>query len=184
MRSAHSVQERATTSLSRLWSWATRGQHVEIDGLGSWQPLTSLIWSISHLYGQWYPTVELVMPFVRTWDETEEKELQLDLYELSKFHNYAVGGVRSFVLDGKKQLPTVLHSAGNQLNPCSCGCRSPLSIQRLEQKGLIATVVPLPASQRHRGVSMQHARYLHPCEMFVLNGGPPDRFPSAQPLLG
>ena len=121
-----------------------------------------------------FSKVGSVMPFVHSLSVVELQELELTLYELNKFEEFAVGGVANSYLNMEAVLPTCLHSAGNQLYHCKCGCRPPFSLQRLASKGLYGVLVPLPEVVRHCNVIMRKCRYLHPREMFLLNGGCPD----------
>ena len=121
-----------------------------------------------------YACIGQVMPFVREWPDMDVQQLTLSLYEMSKFEAYAPRGIQGSSLNLQSTLPTCLHSAGNQLYPCQCGCRAALSIERLAKDGLHATLVLFGTSERHMGTDMPHARYLHPQEMFLLNGGNPE----------
>ena len=120
-----------------------------------------------------WKTIGKVMPNWQNWPEDQHEQLQLTLYELDKFHRYVKGGVERCYVDDAKILPTCLHSAGNQLYPCRCGCRGPLSIERLSDRGLYGVLVPLKDTVFHEGINMRQARYLHPAEMYLLNGGDP-----------
>lgn len=115
-----------------------------------------------------------LMPELKVWPKFEQDQLVLNLYELSKYHAFATGGIQAcyFKKDGK--LPTLLHSAGNALYTCSCGCRAALSDARLQARGLIGVLIPLGTFERHMNIDMQHCRYLHPLEMWCLMGGLPD----------
>ena len=115
--------------------------------------------------------VEHVLPTPMLLEPTELSQLQLSLYELSKFHEFACGGIQKLMLNGKSQLPTCLHSAGNQLYPCRCGCHKGFSLQRLQSKGLYGTLIGLHNGEIHNGIFMEHCRYLHPDEMLALHGG-------------
>lgn len=120
-----------------------------------------------------YQVVGHVMPRLMPWPESDMQQLRLNLYELSKFHEFAVGGVEALYFDVSGKCPTLLHSAGNQLYACQCGCRGPLSLQRISTKGLVGVLVPLGTTQVHCQKVMEHCRYLHPEEMWVLMGGMP-----------
>ena len=120
-----------------------------------------------------YRKVKEVMPVIRPWPQSECTQLELSLYELTKFGEYTRGGIEKCYLDGEGVLPTVLHSAGGQLYPCKCGCRPALSISRLEQRGLFCTLIPSEATVYHENVHRRLCRYLHPTEAFFLNGGSP-----------
>ena len=116
--------------------------------------------------------VGLVMPYVLDWPDALP-QLELTLYELAKFYAYAAGGISKAFLDLKAILPTLLHSCGNQLYACRCGCRGPLSLTRLSQSGLYGTLVPLEGFVWHENQHMQKSRYFHPLEMYLLQGGDP-----------
>ena len=115
--------------------------------------------------------IENVLPSPMMLMPDEMAQLQLSLYELSKFHEFAAGGIQHLMLNGKGQLPTCLHSAGNQLYPCKCGCHKGFSLKRLQAKGLFGTLVGIHTGEIHNGIYMEHCRYLHPDEMFALHGG-------------
>ena len=120
-----------------------------------------------------FQTIGQVMPSVIDWSSAEMEQLKLSLYELGKFDEFVKGGIEHSYIDLHSQLPTVLHSNGNQLYPCSCGCRPGLSLQRLKERGLFGTIIPLPTLVSHGGRWRYEARYLHPKEVFLLNGGLP-----------
>ena len=117
--------------------------------------------------------VQQVMPFARRWNDQHIQQLSLNLYELAKFDAYAPGQIQGSFLKADSSMPTSLHSAGNQMYPCQCGCRGALSEARLSQDGLHATLIPMEGCTKHLGKMMPHARYLHPQEMFLLNAGDP-----------
>ena len=114
-----------------------------------------------------------LIPAFGTWHQFDQAQLELNLYELSKYYQYAAGGMEAVWIKLAEQLPTLLHSAGNQMYTCACGCRAALSENRLKQKGLVGTLIPLATCQKHMNQTMQHARYLHPVEMWALMGGSP-----------
>lgn len=121
---------------------------------------------------QW-KTVGKVIPKWQQWPEDHQEQIQLTLYELDKFHQFVKGGIDKCFVNDSKTLPTCLHSAGNQLYPCKCGCRGPLSLERLAERGLYGVLVPSNNTIHHDGKVLQLARYLHPAEMYLLNGGDP-----------
>ena len=120
-----------------------------------------------------WKTIGKVMPAWQQWSEEEQQQIQLNLYELNKFHDFVKGGIEKCYVDDSKVLPTCLHSAGNQLYKCRCGCRGPLSLERMADRGLFGVLVPLKTTILHEGIHMREARYLHPAEMYLLNGGDP-----------
>ena len=120
------------------------------------------------------PTVHDLMTEVKLWPQFEQAQLTLNLYELSKYHAYTKGGIQCAYLNRDGKLPTLLHSAGNALYTCACGCRAALSEARLKERGLVGVLVPLGTSQVHMNIDMEHCRYLHPIEMWCLMGGLPE----------
>ena len=121
-----------------------------------------------------YCKIQDIMPFIRHWPEDHHEQLQLTLYELAKYYQYATGGIESHYIKMDGTLATCLHSAGNQLYACRCGCRGPFTLQRLASKGLFATLIPLKETIKHADQWMRHCRFLHPSEMMMLQGGNPD----------
>ena len=119
------------------------------------------------------PVVRDLMPVMHTWPEHEQAQISLNLYELAKYYSYASGGIANAFLQPDGKLPTLLHSTGNALYDCSCGCRPALSEARLQNRGLIGILVPTGGSQVHMNQVMEHCRYLHPEEMWCLMGGMP-----------
>ena len=120
------------------------------------------------------PRVSDLLTEVKVWPKFEQTQIELNLYELSKYHAYTNGGIQAAAYlntDGK--LPTLLHSAGNALYTCACGCRAALSESRLKSRGLVGVLVPLGTTQVHMNIEMEHCRYLHPQEMWCLMGGLP-----------
>eukprot|EP00438_Fugacium_kawagutii_P006883 Skav204952 [mRNA] locus=scaffold3104:103375:107907:- [translate_table: standard] len=120
-----------------------------------------------------FRTVGSVLPYIKEWEPSEDQQLRLTVMELERYYDYAVGGVNTHFLNKDTSLPTVLHSAGNQMTPCACGCRPALSLNRLHERGLVGTLVPLGTYRQRGHEQMQESRYLHPSEMLLLNGGSP-----------
>ena len=118
-------------------------------------------------------TISEVMPFIKKWDSKDEDQIHLSLYELAKFYQFATGGIESQYIKMNGMLATCLHSAGNQLYACRCGCRGPFTLERLANKGLFATLIPLDETVYHMNQHMRNCRYLHPVEMMILQGGNP-----------
>ena len=118
--------------------------------------------------------VGLVMPYVREWPSEDLQQLELSLYELSRYYSLAASGIQKAFLDLKAQLPTLLHSCGNQLYDCQCGCRKALSPERIASRGLFGTIVSLGGFIRHENQNLQRSRYFHPKEMYLLQGGVPN----------
>ena len=71
----------------------------------------------------------------------------------------------------RAQLPTALHSWGNQLYACRCGCRTiGFSTYRLESKGLWEPLVRVEGYTLVEGTEVPNFRHLHPSEVAILRG--------------
>ena len=120
------------------------------------------------------PTVGHVLPVFPEWPEPEVQQLLVDQYEYGCFEKYT--GIPKVAIDLNKPLPTALHGWGNQLMGCPCGCRlSPLSLTRLQEKGLWGAVLPLPWSFQVQGSEVQACRHIHPWELAILTGARANR---------
>ena len=102
-----------------------------------------------------------VIPEWPCWDSTAIEQLKWDEQEMCCFLNPNLGD-DSRTLDQQSVAPTALHSWGSQLRSCPCGCRGPLSMQRLQVSGLRGFGVRLSDL-----VSLRHP---HPQEVGLLNG--------------
>ena len=115
--------------------------------------------------------ISSIMPYPLSLPRDEMEQLQLALYELSKYHEFGSGGINQQMINFQKQLPTILHSIANQLYPCRCGCHPGFSLARLQRKGLFGVLIPLDSHITHANIIMQHCRFMHPDEVFLLHGG-------------
>ena len=78
-----------------------------------------------------HQTVSNLLDSALNCSDDELRQLILDLYELGKFSHF---GVHDNVIPWKGQMKTSLHSCGNQLSGCPCGCRKfPFTESRLAQ---------------------------------------------------
>ena len=99
-----------------------------------------------------------------SWSEDEETDLQLYSFEFEAYTNPAHGSDRR-LLSLDVVASTFLHSYGNALLPCPCGCRlRPFSSRTLLDKGLRGCFV--------QSAVHQNPRYLHPRELGLLLGLP------------
>ena len=96
-----------------------------------------------------------------SWSQQEIDQLRWDTNEAQHFLDPSMGDDQR-VLDLQGQAPTALHSWGSQLRSCPCGCRGPLSAQRLRNAGLRGFGVPLGSDGSFR--------HPHPQEVGLLNG--------------
>ena len=107
------------------------------------------------------PRVRDVIPEWPCWPAEDVEQLLWDEHERQHFLDPQYGSdVRQ--LDQHGIAPTTLHSCGSPLRSCPCGCRGPLSEQRLLAAGL-----------RGFGVfdrSSGSLRHPHPQEIGLLNG--------------
>eukprot|EP00438_Fugacium_kawagutii_P020633 Skav223016 [mRNA] locus=scaffold1422:105003:109151:- [translate_table: standard] len=100
------------------------------------------------------------------WPLQEEIQLQLTSEELAAFQNPALC-TSSRLVQKTGKCPTLLHSLGNQLFSCPCGCRGPLSHALLSGQGLHGVLV----FSEQAGIGQRH---LHPGEASCLLGLPVD----------
>ena len=121
--------------------------------------------------------VRALLPFVREWPEHELRQLQLTEEEIRAF-TMTGKTLRSYAVQKDQKLPTALHSWGNQSVPCACECRSQgLSDALLSSKGVFAQLMPW----KHEGEVIW--RHLHPKEVAILTGVPPEQNWSADMRL-
>ena len=114
------------------------------------------------------PMVAHVLQQFQHVDEHTLKQLQLDLYELGKF---AAFGFESNMVPWKGQMATSLHSCGNQLMGCPCGCRKyPFTEQRLNSGGLHGLLIRLFGESRCGNNVYPNFRHISPDELAFLNG--------------
>ena len=120
------------------------------------------------------PTVGQVLPVFPNWPEEEIQQLLIDEYEYGCFERFT--GIPKVAIDLNQPLPTALHGWGNQLMGCPCGCRSaPLSLGRLQEKGLWGALLPLPWDFSVQGQKVQACRHIHPWELAILTDTVADR---------
>ena len=116
-----------------------------------------------------FQTVGQVMPELPAWPEDEERQLAWTAVE-AEYYSDPSFGVDSRKLSFNQAAPTVLHSYGNALRACPCGCRSSgFSDARLISGGL-----------RGFGVfseELMDVRYLHPKELGLLCSLPELQYP-------
>ena len=113
-----------------------------------------------------FATIGDLFPFWPVWKYQEEHQLQLTLDERVAFLSPSFGTqCRLLQLTGR--CPTMLHSMGNQIFPCPCGCREALSENLLRTQGLHGSLVDSQYSE----VGWRH---LHPREATCLIGLPVD----------
>ena len=111
-----------------------------------------------------FQTIASVFPFWPCWSRDQELQLVLDADEIEAFSNPAFG-TQDRHLNWTGRCPTLLHSMGNQLRECPCGCRGPLSEMLLTSQGLHGVLVA--SSWPDLG-----DRHLHPLEAACLVGLP------------
>lgn len=144
------------TRRSRAW-WVLTSPLVGSVDLHSWPTFDD----VTH--------VSQVIPFICPWDPRDELALTLNHEEASAF-GLNDGSFTRFLLDAKGIAPCALHSWGNQLLPCPCGCRNQgLSKFRLETKGLFGLLVR--SAPNSEGVTS--IRHVHPSECLALNAMDP-----------
>ena len=93
---------------------------------------------------------------------------------LQNFQDY--GGLETNVASLNAQGRTCLHSCGSQLSGCPCGCRrNGFTSQRMGEKGLHGILIPVEGCLKHsNGDVYPKLRHVHPWELSIMNGLPPD----------
>ena len=111
------------------------------------------------------------MPYTFVTGPSEDiEDLELTPVKYPEFVQHS-HNLRKFGINLDAKLPTALHSWGNQVVSCACGCRDRLSSSFLAEGGLFAQLVPMkPAAD-----GTPRWRHLHPAEVALLNGMPPMR---------
>ena len=109
--------------------------------------------------------------FLQCMDE-ELKQIELDTYELRHFDNH---GYHNNLVPLHGKMATSLHSIGNQFTGCPCHCRShPFTNERIQKGGLHSLLIRINGETKIAGESFPRHRYIHPCELALLNGMFPD----------
>ena len=114
------------------------------------------------------PMVSSVLEQFQACSQEMLSQLQLDLYELGKFAHH---GFHSNMIPMQGQMATSLHSCGNQLMGCPCGCRQhPFTEQRLQSGGLHGLLVQLAGESKCGNNVYPNFRHITPDELALLNG--------------
>lgn len=116
-------------------------------------------------------SVSCVLPQFMTLPADELDALLLDALLLTAeerkgFASYGEG-IGANLVDKNQPMATALHSWGNQLIACSCGCRGPFSHDRLLKNGLFGALVHVPGMTPDRNL-----RHISPKEVALLTGFP------------
>lgn len=120
------------------------------------------------------PCVADVLPFFPEWPKFQKDQLMLDLHEL-RTHD-RLGGLPASIVNMEAPLRTALHSLGNQLQACPCGCREwPMHIDRLERQGIHSILVPCNETLQAGREKLQAMRFIHPWELALLLGLKPNK---------
>ena len=117
------------------------------------------------------PLVSHVIDHFMECTMEELKKLELDTYELRHFDQQ---GFHNNLVPLHGKMATSLHSIGNQFTACPCKCRShPFTSDRIST-GLHSLLVKIKGEIKLAGESFPRHRYIHPCELALLNGMFPD----------
>ena len=115
------------------------------------------------------PKVNHLIPTLGVWSRDDELTLQLDEKEVRAFRADTDQAVK-YLLNMEGCAPTALHSWGNQLRGCHCGCRAyALSSDRLNSRGLFGLLVRFT----HPDTGALEYRHVHPNEAAALTGFDP-----------
>eukprot|EP00438_Fugacium_kawagutii_P021051 Skav222607 [mRNA] locus=scaffold5038:168782:173185:- [translate_table: standard] len=108
------------------------------------------------------------------WPKEQMKQLLLDQYDTRNFQDY--GGLQNSIVDMQQPMRTALHSIGNQLIACPCGCRNwPMKLERLQRQGLHGILVPTQGTIEAGGEILPQTRFIHPWELAFANGLKPNK---------
>ena len=148
-----------TLALSHQWA-CRRHRWWAILGPRSWHTTTLLKWPMSTTF----QTVGDVLPTWGCWPDLQEEELQLTPREWQAYSSPEYGSdQRLLTLDS--MAPTFLHSYGNALGRCPCGCRQfPFADATLRMRGLRGCYI--------LSLLTEAPRFLHPYELAALLGFP------------
>ena len=114
------------------------------------------------------PIVADLLDKFQICDEETYNQLLLDLYELGRFD---AQGFEHNEVPWQGQMATSLHSCGNQLMGCPCGCRQyAFTDQRLQQGGLHGLLIKLEGTSRCGQKIYPNHRHISPDELALLNG--------------
>ena len=114
------------------------------------------------------PMVANVLQQFQHCDPDMLAQLQLDLYELGKFAHF---GFDTNMVKWRGQMATSLHSCGNQLMACPCGCRRfPFTEQRLNSGGLHGLLIRLVGASKCGTNVYPNFRHISPDELALLHG--------------
>lgn len=150
-------------SLQHLWParrtrWWCILTHPTL-GQVPWEPLPRL---------NPVPIVADLLDKFQICDEETYNQLLLDLYELGRFD---AQGFEHNEVPWQGQMATSLHSCGNQLMGCPCGCRQyAFTDQRLQQGGLHGLLIKLEGTSRCGQKIYPNHRHISPDELALLNG--------------
>ena len=124
-----------------------------------WKPLPVVVNS---------PILSHLLDDFQTCSPEDLQHLELDTYELNHFER---AGFLNNELAIHSQMPTSLHSCGNQLSGCPCLCRKyPFSNDRLMNGGLHGLLVRLVGEKRASYATFPRYRHIHPSELALFNG--------------
>ena len=114
------------------------------------------------------PIVADLLDQFQRCDEETYNQLLLDLYELGRFD---AQGFEHNEVTWQGQMATSLHSCGNQLMGCPCGCRQyAFTDQRLQQGGLHGLLIKVEGTSQCGQKIYPNHRHISPDELALLNG--------------
>lgn len=166
--------KRGLQALARAMDWTVHS--IEIDLRDQWPNRRHRWWALL-LPSSWQPvdlqawpatgnplTIGDIIQHWGSWPEGDEQDLQLSSFELHMYQDPKLGTENRF-LELQDIANTILHSYGNALSGCPCGCRqAAFSMRSLQTKGLRGFFV---ASRVTGG-----PRFLHHREAALLLGVP------------
>lgn len=149
--------ERTQTTLDLAHQWSSARERTWVVLYPPWLQIKLQPW----MQDCKAPTPTSWQCLNTTWTQPEIDELILTEEEATLF---LAEGTTNYFAEDKEKLPTALHSLGNHLWPCPCGCRtSPLNPQRLKERGISTILVRLKQDPTR-------ARHIHPRELALALG--------------
>lgn len=114
------------------------------------------------------PIIADLVDRFQSCDKELLEQLKLDLYELGRFD---AQGFHQNEVSWQGQMATSLHSCGNQLMGCPCGCRKyAFTDQRLQQGGLHGLLILLDGTSKCGQKIYPNHRHISPDELALFNG--------------
>ena len=149
--------ERSQVTLDLKAQWSSTRERTWVLLHPPWMRVNLQAWPRDPMA----PTPSSWQCFTKPWSQSEIDELILTDDEKALF---LAEGNDNFFAEDKEKLPTALHSLGNHLWPCPCGCRrAAIGRHRLIARGISTILVRIQQDPTT-------ARHIHPRELALALG--------------